>query len=84
MSIHQVKEPFAGFDACPICHRKYTNVFELQQHIRGHAEDQISGSESPYSMDFASSDGDSDGALDLTPPSKGNLPINFFRGTKIG
>lgn len=73
MSIHQVKEPFAGFDACPICHQKYSNIFELQQHIRSHSEDQISGTESPTSMDFVSStsETESDGVLDLTPPNKG-------------
>lgn len=36
MSIHRVKEPFAGFDACPICHKKFSNIFALQQHIRSH------------------------------------------------
>lgn len=85
MSIHQVKEPFAGFDACPICHKKYSNIFELQQHIRSHTEDQVSGTESPTSMDFASStsETESDGALDLTPPNKGKKDLALANVTSM-
>lgn len=59
MSIHRVKEPFAGFNACPICHQKFDNIFQLQDHIRSHTMDH-----EKYDFDVSI-----DSSMDLSSPN---------------
>ncbi|GAB1598468.1 sal-like protein 3 [Argonauta hians] len=39
MGVHRAKPPTRLTHQCPVCHKQFTNILVLQQHIRGHTAD---------------------------------------------
>lgn len=39
MGVHRAKPPTRLTHQCPVCHKQFTNILVLQQHIRGHTSD---------------------------------------------
>ena len=38
MGVHRAKPPLRMMHQCPVCHKQFTNLLVLQQHIRSHTE----------------------------------------------
>lgn len=55
MGVHRIKPPVQMLHQCPVCHKKFSDPFLLQQHVRVHTNERIS---TPYDQ-FGSLDCDS-------------------------